>query len=244
MMNSAVGRTARLFDYFYYLKPGFIDGTNEFHEMIGKFASHRLRILEIGAGPDNVTSAFLASIGTLVGVDVSNEIRQNRSLSEYFVYDGENLPFGQDEFDLCVSNYVLEHVPNPIIHFREIHRVLKCGGRFIFRTPNVWHYVTLASWLLPHGAHTLLANRLRALGHDAHDPYPTVYEANTAHRLRQLAERSGLRVEELRMIEKEPSYGKAHWLLFYPMMGYERLVNSSRFLERFRANILGVLKKS
>jgi hypothetical protein len=45
------------------------------------------------------------------------------------------------------------------------------------------------------------------------------------------------------MIEAEPSYGAAHPLLFYPMMAYERVVNSSDLFSVFRVNILGTLRK-
>jgi SAM-dependent methyltransferase len=237
------GGTQGLFDRFYYLKPEFINGTVEFHGMIGRSASATTRILEIGAGPDNETSRYLASIGTVVGVDVSDEIKDNKSLAEYFVYDGEKLPIPDACVDLCVSNYVLEHVQNPAVHFKEVGRVLRSGGRYAFRTPNFYHYVPFGAWLLPHSMHIALANRLRKLGPEAHDPYPTMYRANTRRTLKRLAEATGLQVEELRMIEKEPSYGRAHPLIFFPMLAYERFVNSSQFLAAFRVNVLGVMVK-
>jgi hypothetical protein len=117
------------------------------------------------------------------------------------------------------------------------------GGIYCFRTPNRWHYVTIASSLVPHSMHVRFANKLRALDDDAHDPWPTVYRANTRSRLGRLAKSNCFQVEELRMIEGEPSYGAAHALLFYPMMAYERLVNSGDFLSCFRVNILGTLRK-
>lgn len=52
-----------------------------------------------------------------------------------------------------------------------------------------------------------------------------------------------LDVAVLRTIEKAPSYGMASRLLFYPMMAYERLVNSSELFAGWRANILAVLRK-
>ena len=45
------------------------------------------------------------------------------------------------------------------------------------------------------------------------------------------------------MVEKEPSYGAASRLLFYPMLWYERLVNFSDRLAGLRANIIGVARK-
>lgn len=221
-----------------------MDGTSEFHELIRRFARPGAAILEIGAGPTNPTSAFLASLGVLHGLDVSDEVRDNEHLASTTVYLGGPFPLPTAMFDLCVSNYVLEHVEVPERHFAEVARVLKPGAFFVARTPNRLHYVAGAASLLPHRVHVLVANRLRGLPADAHDPWPTYYRANTPARVRSLAAGAGLQTVEMRLIEKEPSYGRAHPVLFFPMMAYERIVNRWEALSRFRANILLVLRKA
>jgi SAM-dependent methyltransferase len=235
--------TQALFNRYYRSHAGFMGGTEVFHHICQSHFVAGGRILEIGAGPANATTDFLAGLGPVVGLDVSTEVRTNPQLVEAHVYDGLTMPFPNTSFDLCVSNYVLEHVINPGHHFQEVSRILKPGGIYCFRTPNRWHYVTLASALLPHSMHLRLANKLRTLDDRAHDPWPTVYRANTRLRLRKLARVNRLLVEELRMIEAEPSYGSAHALLFYPMMVYERIVNSSNAFSSFRVNIFGTLRK-
>jgi hypothetical protein len=45
------------------------------------------------------------------------------------------------------------------------------------------------------------------------------------------------------MVETEPSYGRISRLLFYPMMLYERAVNSVDALSPFRANLFAVFTK-
>jgi len=236
--------TDQLFTKYYFAKPGFQNGTAEFHQLVEQFIPAGGRILEIGSGPSNATTRFLAGCGSVTGVDVSEEVSSNSWLAEARVYDGGQLPFPNDSFRACVSNYVLEHVPNPEEHFREVGRVLQPGGVYCFRTPNLWHYVTLGSKLLPHRAHLRLSNRLRGYSEDAHDPYPTVYAANTPKRIRELAQASGLSPVLLRTTEKEPAYGKASALLFFPMMAYERFVNSSPLFAPIRINILAVLRKT
>jgi SAM-dependent methyltransferase len=236
-------RTQALFDRYYFSKAGFVAGTEVFHEICRSQLAHGGRILEIGAGPANPTTAFLADIGSVTGLDVSPELHGNPHLAEAYVFDGTKMPFAAETFDLCVSNYVLEHVADPASHFQEVFRVLKPRASYCFRTPNRWHYVTVAASLVPHSVHLRLANKLRALDADAHEPWPTVYRANTRSRLRHWARRSGLVPEQLRMIEAEPSYGAAHPLLFYPMMAYERLVNSTELLSSIRVNILGTFRK-
>lgn len=236
-------RTEALFAKYYYSRPEFVDGTTEFHQLCAEFIPVGERVLELGPGPTNATSAFLASRGTVIGVDISNEVFGNKCLSEARIYDGERIPFHDDSFAACVSNYVLEHVANPREHFREVSRVLRPGGVYCFRTPNLWHYVTLGSKILPHRLHLHLANRLRGLPKEAHEPYPTHYAANTRRRIRKLAAPSGLQAVALETIEKEPSYARTNAGLFFSTMAYERLVNSTPHLKAFRVNILGVLEQ-
>ncbi|MBE9549347.1 MAG: class I SAM-dependent methyltransferase [Proteobacteria bacterium] len=47
----------------------------------------------------------------------------------------EKLSFPDQSFDICTSLEVFEHVENDLAGFREIHRVLKVNGVFIFTAP-------------------------------------------------------------------------------------------------------------
>ena len=49
---------------------------------------------------------------------------------------------------------------------------------------------------------------------------------------------AGLGKPVITILEPEPSYGRAHAMLFYPFMIYEGLVNSSRLFEGLRVTIL------
>jgi ubiquinone/menaquinone biosynthesis C-methylase UbiE len=55
-----------------------------------------------------------------------------RGLSGCFIHhDAESLPFPDRSFDVIYSNGVLHHTPNTVNVVREIHRVLRPGGRAI-----------------------------------------------------------------------------------------------------------------
>jgi len=113
--------------------------------------------LNLGAGPGDLPGSEVFPIrdlrgeGWLIsGCDPDPDVLANRQLDEARVTgEGGALPFEDAAFDLVWSDYVLEHVEEPVRFMAEVARVLKPGGRFYFRTPSLWHYVSLAAFLLP-----------------------------------------------------------------------------------------------
>ena len=230
-------------EVFYPKSSGWIDGDTEFHRLCASAIPAGGSILEIGSGPPNVTSRFLSTLGTLTGLDADPEIYTNNALDAAHVLSGETYPFGDDTFDACVSNSVIEHITDPDSHMKEVSRVLKPRGVYVFRTPNLFHYVTVAAHLTPHWFHELVANRLRNLPAGSHAPYPTLYRMNTRSRIMRTARAAGLDVEQLHLIEKEPWYGRSSRVLFLGFMLYERVVNSHELFAGFRVNFQAVLRK-
>ena len=56
------------------------------------------------------------------------------------------LPFGDGEFDCVITFQVIEHIGNDAEFVREIHRVLRPGGRLIVTTPNAPMSLTRNPW--------------------------------------------------------------------------------------------------
>jgi SAM-dependent methyltransferase len=52
----------------------------------------------------------------------------------------ESLPFNHSTFSVAVSQETLEHVKEPWLALREIHRVLKHGGILYFQVPFILGY--------------------------------------------------------------------------------------------------------
>jgi SAM-dependent methyltransferase len=232
----------RYLDRFYDRDRGWVDGTTEFHDLCAATIPRGSRILEVGAGPSNETSRFMSGLGELHGIDPDPAVMHNDALTSATVLTDDAFPYDTASFDACVSSFVVEHVTAPHLHLQQIHSVLKPGAPYIFRTPNVRHFVYLIASLTPHAFHLAVANRLRNLPAEVHDPYPTVYAMNSSSKIRDLADSAGFSVELLRPIEKNPSYGMASRALFIPFMAYERIVNSTDRLADFRAVILSVLR--
>lgn len=240
---SATSWQQRYLDRFYRDMPGWVDGTTEFHAQCCRAITAGSRILEIGAGPSNKTSRFLATLGEVTGLDPDPAVRSNESLVAAFVLEGDRFPFPDKHFDACVSNFVCEHIADPARHLSEVRRVLHPGGVYVLRTPNRYHYVALVSSLTPHWFHQLVANRLRALSQEAHDVYPTVYGLNSEGTIRKCAASAELEVIELNLVEKEPSYCLRARVMFLGGVAYERVVNSWPALAALRSAIFATLRR-
>lgn len=246
-MNASV---QRLLDTYYPLTPEgirFRNSTKLFYDwFLGGIDARNAVVLNVGAGPTPPSPArcLKGKVKRVVGVDPDPVIRSNTDLDEAHVNDGVHLPFDDDTFDTAVSDWTLEHVSEPEPFLREIVRVLKPGASFWFRTSNRWHYVIMASALTPHWFHRLVANRARTLPSDAHEPWPTRYRMNTPAALRKALAGAGFETVAIKMIEAEPAYMLFSPLAFRLGVRYERLVNRSGWLSRFRLIMLGRARKA
>lgn len=104
-----------------------------------KLLSKKDRILEIGSGTGNMLN-FLKNKGFKVyGSELNpDHIRFAKKQFNLTVkkVTSEKLPFKRSEFDKVISFDVFEHLPDLDLHLKEISRVLKKGGVYIFSTPN------------------------------------------------------------------------------------------------------------
>ena len=78
-------------------------------------ALRELSVLDVGCGTGTTDRFFMPRVGSLHGVDVSEEMlanaRANVPGAEFTWYDGEKLPFPDQSFDAVVAICVLHHVP-------------------------------------------------------------------------------------------------------------------------------------
>lgn len=65
--------------------------------------------------------------------------------------DVQRLSFADAAFDLCTSTEVFEHVPDDLAGFRELHRVLRPGGKLLFTVPLTDQPGTIERARLEHG---------------------------------------------------------------------------------------------
>ena len=124
-----------------------------------EFTKHSGRdVLEIGGGIGTDLAQFAANGAAVTDIDLASghlrlaeENFRLRGLHGRFIHhDAESLPFEDRSFDVVYSNGVLHHTPNTATVVREIHRVLRPGGRAVVMlyAENSLHYWRKLVWRL------------------------------------------------------------------------------------------------
>lgn len=100
------------------------------------------RALELGCGTGffllNLMQAGVARRGSVTDLSpgmVKVATRNGQALGldvDGRVADAEGIPYEDNTFDLVVGHAVLHHIPDVELSLREVLRVLKPGGRFVF----------------------------------------------------------------------------------------------------------------
>ncbi len=94
------------------------------------------RVLDAGAGEGQYADCFTRQ--KYIGVDLAiGDAEWDYSRLDA-IADLTALPFREDSFDACLNIVTLEHVRDPQTVLREIHRVLKPGGKLLAVVPHEW----------------------------------------------------------------------------------------------------------
>ena len=176
-----------------------------YHDLIARAVEPGMTVLDVGCGRGAISPYpwHQHSNVKLWGIDPDPTAVENPHLESFtLLTDDPNWNISSGTVDLAIARYVLEHVDDPTAFFRNLSRVLKPGGKFIFLTPNRWHPAMIASHWLPFGLkQQILALTKRA---DPHDVFPTWYRLNSARAVKQAAQRCGLEIADLRTREIQP----------------------------------------
>jgi len=98
------------------------------------------KLLDVGCGPAGLLNKLPRNSSLqLYGIDFSEvavKIANGRVNGSFIVGDIHCLPYKQEFFHRVVSTETLEHVDNPETVVREIHRVLRAGGKVLITVPE------------------------------------------------------------------------------------------------------------
>ena len=193
-------------------------------------------VLDLGAGIGRVSQMhFDGLVARMCGVDPEPRVVDNPHLDEAKVGTGESIPYPDETFDVVFSDNVLEHLDDPMGVFRDVHRVLKPGGVFLAKTPNKRHYVARIAAATPHRFHVWV-NRRR--GRPSVDTFPTRYRANCRKDLQKICAHTNLELESIELVEGRPEYLRQNPVSYLAGFAYERAVNATSLLERYRCVLM------
>jgi len=174
----------------------------------------RVKVLDAGCGNGNyVIDEFRKKIDWAAGVDAdTGATRNNICLDEIKYSNLESIPYPDNEFEVVISLWVVEHLKNPEKVFLELKRVLKPGGKMLLVTPNA------NCWLV--GARKLLGNRRLGriinrwiYGRKEIDVFPTYYRANTIKSVKKMLSEAGFKTVETEL-NYEPGYTAFNKIFF------------------------------
>ena len=163
-------------------------------------------VLDLGCGDGHLTQRIAESGAHVLGVDASAEMvaaaRERGIEAEHA--KAEQLPFRDARFDAVFSNAVLHWVRDQDAMMRQVHRVLKPGGRFVAEMGGHGNvaaiHVALTAVLDRYG----FGDRERGVNY-----YPSI--DSYADRLK----RNGFKVEQIGLIPRPtrlPESGMEGWL--------------------------------
>jgi methionine biosynthesis protein MetW len=116
-------------------------------ETLARIPLNKPRIIDLGCGDGHLTSivANFLKAKEVCGIDIQDRLLEKAKMRGIVTYkvdlNWEKLPFKDNYFDLALASEIIEHLLNPDNLLEESYRILKPGGYFIIKTPN------LSSWM-------------------------------------------------------------------------------------------------
>ena len=115
-----------------------------FEDTISEIVRQDTAWLDLGCGHkllapwrENEEIRLVGGAGFVAGIDMNlDSLSRHRTIKNRAQATVASLPFQDSTFDLVTANMVVEHLDQPEVQFREICRILKPGGMFVFLTPN------------------------------------------------------------------------------------------------------------
>lgn len=107
-------------------------------------------LLEIGCGEGRGIELLTSKVNSYSAVDKIDEVvvQLSEKYKEATIIQATipPLPFEDNSFNSIVSFQVIEHIKDDATYLKEIHRILKPGGRALISTPNIKMTLSRNPW--------------------------------------------------------------------------------------------------
>jgi len=218
-----------------------------FAETLSGVLESRPTWLDLGCGrhllpewmPPAIEQALVERAGRRIGSDLDlASLRDNTGLTGRVQASAEALPFDSGTFDVISANMVMEHVADPVVVLKELRRVLRPGGTFVFHTPNRRYWAIRVARLVPQAIKNLAIRVLE--GRAEEDVFPTCYRFNDRDDIARLAQAAGLRVDRLDAVSSSPVTALLGPAALPELWWIRRLRDQD--LASSRSNFIGILR--
>jgi SAM-dependent methyltransferase len=120
-----------LFHPYYFIRKGLLE------KLADKAPAMKGKLLDFGCGSKPYKQLF--KVEEYIGLDYENKGHPHDFEHIDVIYDGQNIPFHDNNFDSVLSTEVFEHVFNLSRVLDEINRVMKPNGCLLVTCPFVWN---------------------------------------------------------------------------------------------------------
>ena len=219
-----------------------------YEDVLKSYVKQEISWLDIGCGHQLLPSwryeeekNLIDTCHHVIGIDYDlDSLKNHNSISIKVRGNITQLPFSDNRFNFITANMVVEYLDDPETQFKEISRILKPEGYFIFHTPNAISIWIIVARLIPSKIKLKLIKLLQ--GREEDDIFKTYYRINSKGRIAYVASKSDLMIEKIKMIVTAPTFA-----IIPPLAIFELIIIRIFMLkpfERFRSNIIAVLKKA
>jgi SAM-dependent methyltransferase len=210
------------------MRPDWRSSGDQLEAIVRSHVTPASWVLDLGCGRGGVVELLWPDVDLAAGIDPDAfSLGEHRANGMPVIRGiGEHLPFVDESFDLIVCVWVLEHLKDPVATLREVRRVLRPRGHFVFVTPNLRNPLMIANRIgraLPSLQRRLVP---RFYGRIEADTFPVHYRANTITAIRTHAQAAGLAIHVMRVVP-DPTYLAVNSFMFRASVISERLMPKS-----------------
>lgn len=134
--------------YLFDLNGGFADRFNYAAKFVKREQKEFLLVSGSAIGLE-LLKAFDYGFKKVAGTEIdkyyidASEVILSGTNAKAYLYDGEHLPFKDNEFSAIYSGHIIEHTKDPQDYLSEHLRVLKRGGVFFLEFPDRYNDIEL-----------------------------------------------------------------------------------------------------
>lgn len=169
-------------------------------------------LVDVGCGRTSYGAEVYAKAKKRIGLDVDAYAKENPVMDEVHIMEGERFPIPDACADVVTAQWVVEHVTHPEVFLKEVARVLKPGGAFVFMTTNIRSPLIYLTSFIPFSFASFIRTSVFHFAHD--ETFPRVYAMNSPRALQELAEAHGFSVEIMERVESFGYFRFSHVFLW------------------------------